>query len=149
MQSLAFLSKSLAKSIIRNHSIKSQYLCVPVITVHQRTLFSTVTALNSSPSVAASQPISLESRIRSKLSNELDIQLSEGDRINLQDTSGGCGQFFRLEVISRKFDNLSLVKQHRLVNSIIKAEVGEIHGLTINTLSPQAAKQRLETNNPQ
>jgi stress-induced morphogen len=63
--------------------------------------------------------------------------------------SGGCGQFFRIEVASTKFNDLPLVKQHRLVNSILKAEVGQIHGLTVNTLTTQQAKQKYGDNNPQ
>lgn len=55
--------------------------------------------------------------------------------LNLEDTSGGCGTFFRLLIASPLFDGQSLVKQHRLVKEAIKEDIGAIHGLTIDTMT--------------
>ena len=48
--------------------------------------------------------------------------------LQLEDTSGGCGTFFRLLIASPLFDGQSLVRQHRLVKEAIKADIGSIHG---------------------
>lgn len=58
--------------------------------------------------------------------------------VNVLDVSGGCGAMFRIEVVSPQFDGLSLVKQHRMVNEVLKAEIGDMHGLTIKTMTDKA-----------
>lgn len=45
--------------------------------------------------------------------------------------SGGCGTFYAIKVTSPAFVGLSKVKQHRLVNTILKDEIKGIHGLTV------------------
>lgn len=53
--------------------------------------------------------------------------------LQIQDLSGGCGQMYAVEVESAKFAGLSMVKQHRLVNDILKEDVARWHGLRIKT----------------
>lgn len=69
---------------------------------------------------------------------ELQIKLLAEPRlapaaVTVKDTSGNCGSFFHVEVVSPAFAGLSLVQQHRLVNEAIRAEIKVIHGLTIVT----------------
>jgi len=52
------------------------------------------------------------------------------------DASGGCGSFYRILVVSDKFRGVPLVKQHRMVNDVLKSEITRIHGLTITTRVP-------------
>ena len=54
-------------------------------------------------------------------------------RVELRDTSGGCGAFFSLTVESPLFAGKATLAQHRLVNECLAAHIGEMHGLTLQT----------------
>ncbi len=91
---------------------------------------------------------SLQSRLESKLRNSFSPS-----HLSVEDTSGGCGAFFRLEIVSKNFEGISMVKQHRAVNELLKEEIKGIHGLTLATYSEsQFQKLQLEkkkSNDPQ
>jgi stress-induced morphogen len=58
----------------------------------------------------------------------------EAVHVEVTDTSGGCGASFDLIVVSDKFEGLSLLDRHRLVNSVFEEELkGAIHALTMKT----------------
>lgn len=57
-------------------------------------------------------------------------------QVEVKDISGGCGSMYRVDVESEKFRGLSVVKQHRLVNDVLKEEVKGWHGLTLKTRAP-------------
>ena len=40
---------------------------------------------------------------------------------------------YSMEVESPLFKGLNMVNQHRMVNDVLKKEIGEMHGLTIKT----------------
>ena len=69
--------------------------------------------------------------IRDKLISQLPASQCE-----VEDTSSGCGAFYRITVTSAKFRGMTLIQQHRLVNEILKNEIPKLHGLTISTLLP-------------
>ncbi|CED83727.1 BolA (bacterial stress-induced morphogen)-related protein [Phaffia rhodozyma] len=69
-----------------------------------------------------------ESALRDKLMDRL-----EAEECDVEDTSGGCGTFYAINVASPAFIGISKVKQHRLVNEILKEEIAGIHGLTLST----------------
>lgn len=54
----------------------------------------------------------------------------------VNDISGGCGAMFQIEVVSSLFEGKSRVMQHRMVNDVLKKEIGEMHGLTLKTKIP-------------
>ncbi|TYZ57804.1 hypothetical protein PybrP1_001784 [[Pythium] brassicae (nom. inval.)] len=56
--------------------------------------------------------------------------------VKVTDVSGGCGSMFDIEVASEQFEGQSRVKQHRMVNEILKEEIKSMHGLTIRTMTP-------------
>ena len=58
-------------------------------------------------------------------------------RCNITDISSGCGSFFKVEVESPKFEGLDLLGQHRLVNTVLKQEINNLHGVTIVTSAPE------------
>lgn len=79
-------------------------------------------------STTPAQPI--DQTIHSKLTSALSpVHLS------IEDTSGGCGAFFRINVVSDAFAGKSLVKQHRMVKDAIATEISAVHGVTINTMT--------------
>ena len=51
----------------------------------------------------------------------------------VEDVSGGCGSFMKVTVTSSEFANKPRVKQHRMVQEVIKKEVAALHGLNIIT----------------
>ncbi|KAF0971983.1 hypothetical protein FDP41_009679 [Naegleria fowleri] len=56
--------------------------------------------------------------------------------IKVNDISGGCGAMFDILVVSKKFEGVSLVKQHKMVMEVLKRDIQNMHGLTINTKTP-------------
>ncbi|KAA1466004.1 bola-like protein [Dentipellis sp. KUC8613] len=52
----------------------------------------------------------------------------------VQDVSGGCGTFYAITIASQAFKGLPMVKQHRLVNDVLKKEIEGIHGLQLKTI---------------
>lgn len=69
-----------------------------------------------------------EQKIYDILSKELEPQSLE-----VMDVSGGCGSMFAINVASDKFKGLSMVKQHKLVNSVLSDEISKWHGLQLHT----------------
>lgn len=69
-----------------------------------------------------------EKHIYEKLEKELAPKVLE-----VRDVSGGCGSMYAINIISDKFNGISMVKQHRLVNTILKEEISSWHGLQLRT----------------
>lgn len=53
--------------------------------------------------------------------------------LDVRDVSGGCGSMFAITVESSKFKGIPMVKQHRLVNEVLKEEIAKWHGLQLKT----------------
>jgi stress-induced morphogen len=54
------------------------------------------------------------------------------------DVSGDDGQHFRAEIVSSRFEGLSRVQQHMLVQEVFGGELGgAIHALSIKTSTPE------------
>jgi len=102
---------------------------------------SSSTSASFSTSASADVPPSHtnEQTIRDLLKNKLNVSA-----MHIEDTSGGCGSFFRLVVVSPDFDGKSLVQQHRLVNQTIKPHIANLHGLTLTTMTEQQWKERTQ-----
>jgi stress-induced morphogen len=49
---------------------------------------------------------------------------------------GGCGTFYAITIASAAFKGIPVVKQHRLVNEVLKKEIEGIHGLQVRIASP-------------
>ncbi|KAM3580958.1 hypothetical protein VKS41_006407 [Umbelopsis sp. WA50703] len=71
-----------------------------------------------------------EKHIYNKLTNELTPL-----RLRVADVSGGCGSMYAIDIASEQFSGLSVVKQHRKINEILKEEIKEMHGLQLKTSS--------------
>ncbi|KAL9933273.1 hypothetical protein V8E36_007991 [Tilletia maclaganii] len=54
-------------------------------------------------------------------------------KIQVADISGGCGSFYAITLVSKEFNGLTTIKQHRLVNSELKDVIAGIHGLQLRT----------------
>ncbi|KAF2477504.1 bola-like protein, partial [Lindgomyces ingoldianus] len=69
-----------------------------------------------------------ELHVFNKIKAELDPV-----KLKVQDISGGCGSMFALEIESAKFKGLTVIKQHKLVNSILADEIKSWHGVQLRT----------------
>eukprot|EP00123_Amoebidium_parasiticum_P001097 comp12102_c0_seq1/m.6836 comp12102_c0_seq1/g.6836 ORF comp12102_c0_seq1/g.6836 comp12102_c0_seq1/m.6836 type:complete len:114 (-) comp12102_c0_seq1:80-421(-) len=72
-----------------------------------------------------------EQQIYDRLKKELDPT-----EIQVADISGGCGASYHVYVASPKFKGLSMLKQHQLVNTVLKEELKSMHALRIETGVP-------------
>lgn len=57
-------------------------------------------------------------------------------RLEVQDISGGCGSMYALDIVSEQFKGLPVIKQHRLVNSVLGEEIKKWHGVQLKTKAP-------------
>lgn len=55
--------------------------------------------------------------------------------LEVKDVSGGCGSMFAILVESEQFKGIPMIKQHRLVNEVLKDEIKQWHGLQLKTKS--------------
>ncbi|KRZ99511.1 uncharacterized protein AC631_04730 [Debaryomyces fabryi] len=55
--------------------------------------------------------------------------------LQVKDVSGGCGSMFAILVESEKFKGIPMIKQHRLVNEVLKDEISKWHGIQLKTKS--------------
>lgn len=51
----------------------------------------------------------------------------------VKDVSGGCGSMFAILIESEQFKGISMIKQHRLVNQVLKDEIAKWHGIQLKT----------------
>ncbi|KAJ1502243.1 hypothetical protein HMI54_012631 [Coelomomyces lativittatus] len=65
------------------------------------------------------------------------------DHVEVVDQSGGCGASFHAIIVSTKFQGLSLLKCHRLVNECIKDEIHQMHAFSQKTYTPEQYQSTL------
>ncbi|KAI7861180.1 bola protein [Circinella umbellata] len=90
---------------------------ISIATRHR--MFSTTSAMRMSEG---------EQHIHNKLTEALSPH-----KLRVVDVSGGCGSMYAIDISSKSFEGASIVKQHRLVNQILKDEIKEMHGLQLKT----------------
>jgi len=80
----------------------------------------------------------LEKLLKSKLENAFEPTAI----IKVKDISDGCGSLYMVDVTSTKFDNLMMVKQHRIVMDVLEDELKTWHGIHIVTHPVHKRKRR-------
>uniref|UniRef100_A0A8D2JLF7 BolA-like protein 1 n=1 Tax=Varanus komodoensis TaxID=61221 RepID=A0A8D2JLF7_VARKO len=77
--------------------------------------------------------------IRAKLQQALEpVHLEIIDDSHMHAVPRGAETHFRVVVASRRFEGLSLIHRHRLVNDILQEELsGPVHALSIQAKTPQ------------
>mmetsp|Transcript_1919 Transcript_1919/g.5793 ORF Transcript_1919/g.5793 Transcript_1919/m.5793 type:complete len:110 (-) Transcript_1919:26-355(-) len=68
----------------------------------------------------------------------------DAPHVEMEDVSGGCGAMYKCYIESPKFEGLNTVKQHKLVQSILKDEIAEMHGFIVKTAKPGAPRPAAE-----
>ncbi|KAI8814124.1 bola protein [Cladochytrium replicatum] len=69
-----------------------------------------------------------EKRLHEKLVKEL-----KPIRLQVVDVSGGCGSMYAIDIASPSFEGVPTVKQHRMVNEVLKEDIKGMHGLQLRT----------------
>ena len=63
-------------------------------------------------------------------------ELLEPTTVLVEDRSGGCGANFYVLVESRVFKGLPRIKQHRIVQEVLKDDIAKWHAVSIDTRVP-------------
>ncbi|XP_063001724.1 bolA-like protein 1 isoform X2 [Elgaria multicarinata webbii] len=81
----------------------------------------------------------VEACIRTKLQHALEpVHLEIINDSHMHAVPRGAETHFRVVVASRRFEGLSLIHRHRLVNEILQEELsGPVHALSIQAKTPQ------------
>eukprot|EP00620_Florenciella_sp_RCC1587_P003285 CAMPEP_0182603230 /NCGR_PEP_ID=MMETSP1324-20130603/92390_1 /TAXON_ID=236786 /ORGANISM="Florenciella sp., Strain RCC1587" /LENGTH=327 /DNA_ID=CAMNT_0024821161 /DNA_START=59 /DNA_END=1043 /DNA_ORIENTATION=+ len=53
----------------------------------------------------------------------------------VDESNCGCGQKFKVLVVTDAFDGMPPLKRHRVVNEVLKEEIGMIHAITLKTFT--------------
>lgn len=81
----------------------------------------------------------IESRLKSAFSIEyLDVS----NESHMHNVAPGSESHFKVTIVSDDFDDLMLIKRHRLVNNVLVEEIQEIHALALHTLTPAEWSQK-------
>lgn len=67
---------------------------------------------------------------------DLLVQDLSPTKLEVQDISGGCGSMYALDIVSKAFKGLPVIKQHRLVNKVLGEEIKKWHGVQLKTKAP-------------
>ncbi|KAG0666181.1 hypothetical protein C6P45_000283 [Maudiozyma exigua] len=84
----------------------------------------------------ANEPPPLQEHFDTKEEEAVYKKLAEAlnpKQLAVHDISGGCGSMYNIVIKSDKFNSLTTIKQHKLVNSILKEEIAKWHGLQLST----------------
>ncbi|AOW30511.1 hypothetical protein I503_05146 [Candida albicans SC5314] len=115
-------------NIIRNIRLSNIYKYNS--SINQRTISPFLSSKrNYSTPQEESEPMD---EYESKIYNILQQELNPVN-LKIKDVSGGCGSMFSIFIESEKFKGLTMIKQHRLVNEILKDEIKKWHGLQLRT----------------
>jgi stress-induced morphogen len=56
--------------------------------------------------------------------------------LQVSDISGGCGAFFNIVCVSPQFEGTKKLANHRKITALLKDEIRQLHGFTVETFSP-------------
>ena len=60
----------------------------------------------------------------------------DASRVEVQAEGSGCGQKLQILVVAKDFEGLTMIKQHRLVNTVAKDELAKVHAFNVKTYTP-------------
>ena len=87
--------------------------------------------------------MTMQNLIESKLSNTFQIgHLDVINESHMHNVAPGAESHFKVTIVSENFDELMLIKRHRLVNAALSDELQQIHALALHTLTPGEWSER-------
>ena len=60
----------------------------------------------------------------------------DASHVEVQAEGSGCGQKLQILVVAKDFEGLTMIKQHRLVNTVAKDELAKVHAFNVKTYTP-------------
>lgn len=80
--------------------------------------------------------MTMQQTIEQKLESAFNPEfLSVENETHMHNVPPGSESHFKVTVVSDEFDDLMLIKRHRLVNKVLQDELKQIHALALHTLS--------------
>lgn len=61
--------------------------------------------------------------------------------LEIEDQSSGCGESFAVVLVSEAFQGKSTLARHRMVNSLFKSYIAQMHAFSQKTYTPQQYEQ--------
>ncbi|EGC38666.1 hypothetical protein DICPUDRAFT_28210 [Dictyostelium purpureum] len=95
--------------------------------------------------------MSIENEIKQLLEEELKpIVLEIINESYMHNVPKGSESHFKVKIVSEKFEGLTMIEQHRLVNTILTNYIGnsKIHALSITSRTPTQWKKQQEKTEP-
>jgi BolA protein len=87
--------------------------------------------------------MSMQTTIEQKLVDEFDVDyIQVENESHMHNVAPGAESHFKVTIVSRLFDQLMLIKRHRMVNQALQQEMQQIHALAQHTLTPQEWQAR-------
>jgi BolA protein len=81
--------------------------------------------------------MSMQATIETKLAGEFDIDfLQVENESHMHNVAPGSESHFKVTIVSDSFEDLMLIKRHRMVNQALQQEMQRIHALALHTLTP-------------
>ena len=87
--------------------------------------------------------MSIQSAIEAKLAGEFEIEfLQVENESHMHNVAPGSESHFKVTIVSDSFEDLMLIKRHRMVNKALQQELQQIHALALHTMTPQEWEAR-------
>ncbi|KAK5628005.1 hypothetical protein RRF57_003720 [Xylaria bambusicola] len=99
------------------------------------TAASTTTEATSKPNAALPEKPDYLNDAESAIWDKLAAEFSPTE-LMVQDISGGCGSMYGIEITSEKFRGANMLKQQRMVNTVLSGEMKSWHGVQLRTKIP-------------
>ena len=81
--------------------------------------------------------MTIQQTIEGKLHDKFSIEhLEVANESHQHNVAPDSESHFKVTIVSDDFNELILIKRHRLVNSVLKQEIQQIHALALHTLTP-------------
>ena len=81
--------------------------------------------------------MTMQQTIESRLNSSFSIEhLAIDNESHLHNVAPGSESHFKVTIVSEDFNELMLIKRHRLVNKALQQELQTIHALALHTMTP-------------
>lgn len=81
--------------------------------------------------------MNMQTEIEQKLQTDLDpVHIEVINETHMHNVPEDADSHFKVTVVSEQFNDLPLIKQHRLVNAALSGELKQIHALALHTYTP-------------
>ena len=87
--------------------------------------------------------MSIQAIIESRLNDEFNVAFLQVENESfMHNVAPGAQSHFKVTIVSESFNELMLIKRHRMVNKALEAELNQIHALALHTLTPDEWERR-------